>query len=227
LFWASRTSGCFARSVVASEGLDDEVLDLVERGVLRGDELLRGDAGVARVAADVEEDVALGELDGFVLAVARGEVVHELAGVLAVEDREVGLVAHEGRVAAEDEVAHVVERPAGDAPLVARDEGAHAVEHLTGGLVGEREEQDLRRRDAGLEEAGDAVRQGAGLAAAGAGDDEERAGPGEHDLELLLVEFLLIVDRRCGRDGRFEDVFFHAGSGIGESIHRWTEYLFS
>ena len=211
--------------VVPAAGLDDEVLDLVEGGVFRGDEFLEGDPGVAGVAGDVEKHVALGELDGLVLPVARPQVVHELAGVLAVKDREVGLVADEGRVASEDEVADVVEGAAGDAPLVAGDEHAHAVEHLAGGLVREREEEDLRRRDAGLEETGDAVGERAGLAAAGAGDDEQGPGPGEDDLELLLVEFLLVVDRRRGRGGRFEDVFFHGGSRIAQSVHRWTEYL--
>src|SRR6185295_15048202 len=89
-------------AVIAPAGGLHKVLDLVERGVLRGDELLEGEPRVAGVAGDLEEDVALGELDALVgAAVHRGEIVHELAGVLAVEDREVGLVADERRVAAE------------------------------------------------------------------------------------------------------------------------------
>ena len=48
--------------------------------------------------------------------------------------------------------------------------------HLAGGLVGERHGEDAPRRDAlARDEVGDAIRDDARLAAAGAGEDEERA----------------------------------------------------
>src|SRR6185295_15399562 len=179
--------------VVLAAGHDDLVADLVELRVAARHEAVERDAGVARVAGDVEEDVALRELGAVVVvAAARGEVVHELLRVLAVEDGEVRLVADELRVAAEDEVADVVERSSGDAALVAGDEGAHAGGRFARAVLFEGEQQDLVGRDAGLEQARDAVREGAGLAAAGAGDDEERAPAGHDHLELLLVEFLAV-----------------------------------
>ncbi len=54
-------------------------------------------------------------------------------------------------------------------------EGRHALDHLVGGLVRERDEQDLARRDdAGLDRVRRAAADDARLARAGAGEDDER-----------------------------------------------------
>ena len=51
-----------------------------------------------------------------------------------------------------------------------------ALGHLGGGLVGEGDSEDGIRRDAALlDEIGDAVRDDAGLARAGSGQDQHRA----------------------------------------------------
>jgi hypothetical protein len=56
------------------------------------------------------------------------------------------------------------------------DERADPVLHLVGGLVRERDGEDLERADAPvLDQVGDPGREDLGLAAAGAGDDQQRA----------------------------------------------------
>ena len=72
-----------------------------------------------------------------------------------------------------------------------------------GGPAGEGEQQDPAGIDAGGDQVGHAVGEGVGLAGAGAGDDEQRAGVREGGrLPLLRVELGevgVIHDRRCGR----------------------------
>ena len=56
------------------------------------------------------------------------------------------------------------------------DEVGDALPHLARGLVGERDREDLERRDVELvDEVREPVREHAGLARARAGDDEDRA----------------------------------------------------
>ena len=68
-------------------------------------------------------------------------------------------------------------------------EGTHAVFHLVGGLVGERDRQDLKRRyPSFLNEMGNAVREHAGLARSGSGDDQQRTTLMQHGIFLRLVQ---------------------------------------
>ena len=71
--------------------------------------------------------------------------------------------------------------------LLAEDLGQPLV-HFAGGLVGERDRQDLPGRDPGLDQVGDAVDQDPRLAGPGAGQDEERPAGMEHGGLLLGVE---------------------------------------
>ncbi len=62
------------------------------------------------------------------------------------------------------------------AEVVAAKQAPDALAHLAGGLVGEGDGEDAPRGDAALaDQVGDAVRDDAGLAGAGAGEDEQRA----------------------------------------------------
>ena len=60
--------------------------------------------------------------------------------------------------------------------------------HLVGGLVGERDGQDRRRRHALVDEVGDAVGEHPGLARPGAGDDQQRAAAVHDGVELIGIE---------------------------------------
>ena len=60
--------------------------------------------------------------------------------------------------------------------------------HFAGGLVGEGDGEDVSRRDAFGDEVGDAERDDAGLAGAGAGQDQHRAVQRFDGLALLGIE---------------------------------------
>ena len=83
-----------------------------------------------------------------------------------------------------------------DAPFA--EQRLDALAHLGGGLVGERDREDLARpRLAALDEARDAVREHAGLAGARARDDEQRRAAVLDRLALLGVE--PVGEARTGR----------------------------
>src|SRR5690606_9172916 len=60
----------------------------------------------------------------------------------------------------------------------------------------EGEEENRGGVDPLVEEVGDAVGEGAGLAAAGPGDDEGRTRRRGHGSELLFIEFRRVIDPR-------------------------------
>ena len=70
------------------------------------------------------------------------------------------------------------------------DERADALAHLVGGLVGERDGQDLRRRHALVDEVGDAVGEHPGLARPGAGHHQQRPVGVDDGVELVGVQTL-------------------------------------
>ena len=75
--------------------------------------------------------------------------------------------------------------------MVRPDQGVDPLLHLSRGLVGEGDRRHLlRRRQALLQDEGQAVHDDAGLARAGAGDDEERPLRVQHRLALRRVEVL-------------------------------------
>ena len=63
-----------------------------------------------------------------------------------------------------------------------------ALLHFAGGLVGEGDGEDVSRRDAPGDEVGDAERDDARLAGAGAGQDQHRAVQRFDGLALLGIE---------------------------------------
>ena len=82
-----------------------------------------------------------------------------------------------------------------------------ALAHLARGLVGERDREDLPGlRLVGVDQEGDAVREHARLAAAGAGEDQQRPLAVRDGLALGLVEVLQqLLEVFCMRVGRHSD----------------------
>ena len=156
--------------VAAIDGGDD----LLEGALRRAAIVIRAHHLILR-AADGVEDVG-----GLVLLRVVVGVDQGLAGdgllVALVEDHEV--VGHADGLAidAEDAGADRMESAGPDARRHLADEVGDARLHLVGGLVGEGDREDVLGRDAGLaDHVGDAVGERAGLATAGAGEDENGA----------------------------------------------------
>ena len=108
----------------------------------------------------------------------------ELEEVLAQEDDDLGAGQHADvgrqpeleRVLADQAVAERVERRDGGVRVAVGHELVDPDRHLLGGLVGERQREDLGRPGPpGRDEPGDPTRDDLGLAGAGAGDDQQRA----------------------------------------------------
>ena len=121
----------------------------------------------------------------------------ELEQVLPQEDHHLGTGqdAHVGRqaelqgVLADQPVAEGMERRDRRVRVPVGHELVHADRHLLGGLVGERERQDLRRPGAsGGDEPGDPTRDDLGLAGAGAGHDQHRPVAVGDRAKLIGVE---------------------------------------
>ena len=87
-----------------------------------------------------------------------------------------------------------------DEPSASADQSRHAFAHFGGGLVGERDRQDLPGTDiAGGEQVGDSAGEHRRLARPGTGDDEQRRPLVEHRLALRRVQALeQFVDVRVG-----------------------------
>lgn len=136
-------------------------------------------------------------LDGLRLELLRVDVLllHDVADdgelVARVENAEIGRIPDPLDVAAQNADAHRVERAYPDVGAGRSDQAGDAVAHLARGLVREGDREDAPwRRDALRDQVRDAVRQHAGLAAAGAGHDEQRAFGGDGRLALLRIEAL-------------------------------------
>ncbi len=127
-------------------------------------------------AADRPEDRGRAELPGDRQVLLLEQALHERLLVVRVVDDEAARDADRLPVLAEDPRAERVERPHRDVAAGLRPHEAHdPLAHLGGGLVRERDREDPPRRDAlHPDEVRDPVREHAGLAAPGAGEDEDR-----------------------------------------------------
>ena len=230
--WAARTAGCSARSTfqLSSRSSKSMTLRVTLRSMYRaaaledllgedhelgrpvGDDVGDGGLGVHGAGDQADHHVGLGEAPREARHPQLGDArLHQLARVLAVEDAKALAVAQDGGVLPEGERRHMVEGPAPEAAQVVAEglapELVHPADHLPGGAVGEREEQDLLGPDPRLEEPCHPVGEGPGLPRARPGDDQERAVAGLDHPELLVVEVLGVVDAPVdGGDVRLQGV---------------------
>ena len=145
---------------------------------------------------------------------ARDHGVDQILLVFAIHDGESARISESAAVAAQHPVADGMKRPAPESARVDREEICDAIEHLARGFVGEGEEQDVARIDAVLEQVGDAIRQGARLAGAGAGDDQQRTRRRGHRGVLLLIQLRRVIDADCRRGGGALERVFAGHWGI-------------
>ena len=183
-----------------------DVFDLLEEGQeirkLFREQFLDRSLGVDDEAEDVREHVAFRETDFLGIDPgARDDGVEQIFLVFAVHDREPARITEGAPVPPQHAVADGMKRPAPEPAGVDREQIGDAVEHLAGGLVREGEEEDVARVDALLEQVGDAIGEGARLARAGPGDDEQRSRRRGHGRVLLFVQFARVIDADRRRGG--------------------------
>lgn len=145
--------------------------------------------GVSGEGEDVVERAGLGVglvLEEEFILCLDGQFQQRL-GVIGVEDGGVFRQAHGIAIHAQDAGADGVEGAAPKAAGFDAGQLLDAGEHFLRGLVGEGQQKDLAGADAHGEQVGDPVSEGACLAGAGAGEDEQRAGFGGDGVELLVV----------------------------------------
>ena len=139
--------------------------------------------------ADRPEDRRWPELAGQRQVLLAQDLLHQRLLVVGVVDDEPPADADRLAVATEDAGTERVERAGLDLATGLADERHDALAQLPGGTVRERHRQDRPRPDAlDADQVRDAVGQDAGLAAAGAGEDEERAVGGRDSTSLLRVQ---------------------------------------
>ena len=158
-----------------------EVADLGGRHLVRPvaavlPALDRGDQQARRPAALVE----IGRLD---------DLLGQPLLVVAVQDGEAGLQADQLGMRPQHAHAHGVEGAQPHAGDAAADQPLDALDHLARGAVGEGDRQHLVRPcPAGQQEMGEARRQDAGLAGAGAGQNQQRPVRGRDRRPLLRIQ---------------------------------------
>ena len=177
--------------VRGEEALLVEVVDLGDGLVVEARDalgvLLRADERVLRVR-DLGVDAARREALRVALELLEAALDEpDLVGL--VVDREVRAVAEPLRLAPQDPAARRVERHHPGGARGRADEVPDALAHLPRRLVRERDREDLGRLDADrAEQVRDAAGEDAGLARAGAGDDEHRAFGVEDGLALRRIQ---------------------------------------
>ncbi len=181
-------------------GEEEEVVEV--DGVLGAEFVLVGDGELGE-----EIILKIGDIDAFVFrlgdlgedglgfdllvgaAFADEELFHDSDLIRIGRDGKILLVAQPVYTATKKADAEGVE--GADGHLfggVLGDHAADALLHLGGGLVGEGDGEDFRRRDFPLQHVGDAAGDGAGLPGAGAGQDHDRAIEIGDRLALGVVE---------------------------------------
>ena len=125
-------------------------------------------------------------------------VAHHALGIIVIVDGELAGIAQQVGVLAQHAHAHGVEGAHPHAAGAVGDERRQTLAHLGRGLVGKRDGKDLPGLDAQVaQHMGDAESQNAGLARAGAGEDQQRALGGQDRLALGGIE-AVDVDERLG-----------------------------
>ncbi|KFF33516.1 hypothetical protein G039_0325365 [Pseudomonas aeruginosa VRFPA01] len=182
-------------------------------GVARFFQRFLGKDQVVLPGADVVLDLVDAVVPGILLL---HDVGQQRLDVRLVEDREAGLVAEPLMLLADDVQAEVVEGRDGQAPaFAAAQQAADALLHFPRGLVGEGHRDDVLGADAALlDEVGDLAGDHAGLAGAGASQDQQGTADVVHGFLLPGIE----SGHRSGPEERVEaGAYSNRLAGIGEN----------
>ena len=156
-------------------------------GIALGNYLLQRLVGIAGEADDVPEDIAAGK-SGNLLANCFGQTaIDDLFGVVGIDDDEFIIIPQTLSVDAEDPVRQVVEGAAPEPAHIPGHETGDPAHHGPGSLVGKGRQDYSSRRNSRFQQAGDPIGQRSGLAAAGAGNHQQRSTRFHNYLLLCLV----------------------------------------
>ncbi|GBC83002.1 hypothetical protein HRbin10_02140 [bacterium HR10] len=176
----------------------------------REDDLLQRSPRVAGEAEDVLQDFPAREPPrAGIQATGAHACLEQLARILAVEDGEVRMIAERLRVPAQEAIGDVMEGPTPNSAALRLQKRLDALEHAARGLVGEGHQQHARLIHALLHEPGDAIRDHARLARAGACDHQRRPFTRGDRGVLLLVQFGSVIDQRAPDRRALDDVPSH------------------
>ena len=126
----------------------------------------------------------------------------QAARVVVIVDGEVGAIPHKLRVLAQHAHAHGVEGAGPHAARAVGQQGLQALAHLGGGLVGERDGQDLPRLHALVcDHVRDAVREHARLAGARSREHQQRPTRALRGLALRRVQAGEVDGRSLAKQG--------------------------
>ena len=209
--------GVAALFVLVGRGHFGQVFALVqELGVVPGEQEIQGQVLINHRPQNLGHGLLPGKRPGELFkAQALFKQVEEIALVGPVHDRKPLGVAEALAVLAQPEVADAVEGAPHHLAQGLVQQMHRPGQHLPGGLAGEGQQQNSPGVHPLFHQIRQAVDQGAGLAAAGPGNDQDRSLQGSHRLVLGRVELLLIINpvpRRLERFG-FE--------GVGHFLYRF------
>ena len=121
--------------------------------------------------------------------------------IILIENREIRLQAHQFRMTPQNPGRNRMKRTDPQTFGRTADHCSDPVAHFAGGLIGERDGENLARPGAARhKDMTNAGRQNAGFACSGAGQNQQRAIHGFDGFLLGAVQTLKVGRRRCGRD---------------------------
>ncbi len=186
-----------------------------EKRVARSNQVRQACSGVDRQADDLLDDRALRKsLVPAFEAEVRHAVAQQLPGIIPVQDGKGGVIADESPLLLRMRLATWWKVPPHSLAILSLIRLSTRPSISLAALLVKVSSRMASGRGAGFHEAGHAVGQGPGFAAAGPRNDQERALIAHHHFQLLIIELTAIVDLKglvCRRRGG--RVLLHKVSG--------------
>ena len=142
---------------------------------------------------------------------------NQVFGVTSIEDRKVRLKVDSAAISPKQHISHRVECATTNPFAACADQFTGPFEHFLRRFSREGQKQDLGRINPRIDQIGDAIDQGARLAAACAGDDQRWSFTRGHSSNLLGIQCRRIVNGERGARPMVRRPFEHIGCDI--SIH--------
>ena len=162
------------------------------------------------------ENFRLREMRAFCFNPGVGDTgLDQILRIVAIEDGEIPAITEQVGVRSQNPRPDGMERATPKRRQFLSQQIPDPAHHFAGRFVGERQQQDAVGGDALFEQVRDAIGQRAGLARAGAGDDEGRAGRRGNGGQLLGVQLARVINLQMnGRMKRLQNIFARHSSKL-------------